>query len=190
MVSEHRKCIEYVARNLVPAHLNHVLEFGVCTGSSMKIIKRELNKKHKKYEVFGFDSFVGLPEDWPGTGLKKGYFSTQGNIPDIKDVKFFKGWFKDTIPEYLKIAKDIALLHVDCDLYSSTIDVLYGIQAYIVPGTIIVFDDWFYERDPKNNDSNQKAFYEWIDDCKKKYKFIDFPGSDNPTIGKKVLEVL
>jgi hypothetical protein len=190
MASEHRKCIKYASRNLVPVHLDHVLEFGVCTGSSMKIIRAELDRNNYQHEVFGFDSFVGLPEAWEGTGLEKGYFSTKGNIPDIDRVKFFKGWFTETIPEYLKIAKPIALLHIDCDLYSSTLDVLYGVQDFIVKDTIIVFDDWFYNRDPKCNDSNQKAFYEWVDDYKCNYRFIDFPGSGDPTVGRKVLEVI
>jgi hypothetical protein len=184
-----RECIRYAVRNLTPVHFDHVLEFGVCRGASIKIIKEELDRKKEKYNIFGFDSFIGLPEDWVGTGLKKGYFSTDGKIPNIDGIKFFKGWFKDTIPEYLKIAKDIALLHVDCDVYSSTIDVLYGVQDFVVEGTIIVFDDWFYNHDPKYNDGNQKAFYEWIKDFKRDYRFIDFPGHGNPGVEHKILEV-
>ena len=184
-----RECIRYAAKHLTPAHLNHVLEFGVCKGASIKIIKEELGRKKDKHAVFGFDSFVGLPEDWVGTGLKKGHFSTNGKVPNIGGIKFFKGWFKDTIPEYLKIAKDIALLHVDCDIYSSTLDVLYGVQDFIVEGTIVVFDDWFYNHDPKYNDGNQKAFYKWVKEFDKDYKFLDFPGHGDVGVEHKILQI-
>ena len=61
-----RECIRYAARKLMLAHLDHILEFGVCKGASIKIIKGELSRKKDKHDVFGFDSFVGLPEDWVG----------------------------------------------------------------------------------------------------------------------------
>ena len=48
------------------------------------------------------------PEDWVdmngnlvGRG-KKGRFSTGGSLPKVEGVQFMKGWFTNTLPDYLK----------------------------------------------------------------------------------------
>ena len=157
----------------------HVLEFGVWKGDSLMGIRTILDHDFK---IYGFDSFLGLPEDWPETGYKKGDFSLNGFVPDNlakSDMKIFAGWFKDTIPEYLKEADDIALMHIDCDIYSSTIDILYsGIRKHIKQGTYIVFDDWHYlpiDRGESKDEGlhNQKAFKEWAKCYKVKYRLLN-----------------
>lgn len=102
-----------------PNILPHVLEFGVYKGMSLTRIKEKIGLYG--YELFGFDSFEGLPEDWFNSiedevVLEKGFFSLQEgeNLKFVMDgVNLYTGWFKDTIPDYLKIAKPIALLHID-----------------------------------------------------------------------------
>jgi hypothetical protein len=158
-----------LAITLLNSEYKHVLEFGVYSGNTVTQLKNLLKNE---YEIFGFDSFEGLPEDWVGTSLTKGFFNLKGQIPSIDGVTFFKGWFVDTILEYKKIAKPIALLHIDCDLYSSTIDVLYGLKEFIVPGTVIVFDEWYYNFNDveENRQHEQKAFYEWVKDFNINYE--------------------
>lgn len=162
----------------------HVLEFGVCGGGSMRVIRQTLDES---YKVFGFDSFEGLPEAWID---KKGnlvvpekYFSTNGIIPNIADVKFYVGWFADTLPTYLKIAEPISLLHIDSDLYSSAKDVLWTLNDYIVSDTIIVFDEWFYKHDPEYDDHEEKAFNEWVEKFQRKYQIVPFV--DNTVSGEE-----
>merc|ERR1711862_103644 len=58
-------------------------------------------------------------------------------------VKFLKGFFSDTLPK----AQDhgltqIALLRVDGDLYSSTMDVLTNLYDKVATGGYIIFDDY------------------------------------------------
>jgi hypothetical protein len=140
--------------------------------------------------VRGFDTFTGLPEDWVSdiNGdmiIPKGIFSNDGIVPEVfedvkanNDVDFYVGLFEDTIPQYIeKEAQPIAFLHIDCDLYSSTKTVLYSLKDYIVPGTIIRFDEWVYWHDLKYNDHEQRAFYEWVSDFNVKYEFF----KDEPT---------
>lgn len=182
---------------LMDKKFNHILEFGVYKGTTINLIRDYFTKK---YKVFGFDSFEGLPEDWvdsnnniAGDGVcVKGFFSTNNEIPDIKNVKFYKGWFEDTIHEYLKEVEDIGLLHVDCDLYSSTKTVLYNLNDYIKPNTIIVFDEWFYESggSRKNTDHEQKCFYEWVKDFDREYELIhhDFGALNNEQQIVKILK--
>jgi hypothetical protein len=146
---------------LINKNLKHVLEFGVYQCNSITKIRNILDDS---FEVFGFDSFEGLPEDWEGTICTKGSFNLNGEIPVIDGIKFYAGWFDDTIHEYLKIAKPIGLLHIDCDLYSSTKTVLENLRSYIIKDTIIVFDEWLYTKGDgkKGNLHEQKAFLEWV----------------------------
>jgi len=138
----------------------HVLEFGVYKGGTLKQLSKFYNST-----VHGFDSFEGLPEDWVGTNHKKGGMSAGGRIPEIPNCKIWKGWFENTIPEYLKEYKGpIKLLHIDCDLYSSTKTILELLNDNIVSGTILCFDEWYYNHNPKYKDHEQKAFFEWIGD--------------------------
>ena len=146
------------------------------------------------YEIFGFDSFEGLPEDWLDSSgnivavhSRKGAFSVNGIVPNIPGIKFFKGWFDVTIHEYLLQAKPIALLHIDCDLYSSCKTVLYNLNDYIVPGTILVFDEWVYNFDIKFNDHEQKCFYEWAADHKREFELVDFDGD---SIERQIVRVI
>jgi len=155
-----------------------VSEFGVFKGSTVAQLRDNFSSDTP---VYGFDTFTGLPEDWEGTDVKKGDFNLEGNIPNVPGVKFYKGIFTDTIPEYLKVAKPLKVLHIDCDLYSSTQDILYSLNHLILPGTVICFDEWYYNGVdiPENRQHEQKCFYEWVKD--KNRDFIIF----NANIGDR-----
>ena len=172
------------AIKLIDANFTHVLEFGVNYGRTIKQLRNSLPEQ---YKLFGFDSFEGLPEDWSGTWAKKGDMSTNGVMPNVTGVTFYKGWFIDTIPLYKQIAEPIALLHIDCDLYSSTNDILYGLKEFIVTGTVIVFDEWYYNHKDilENRLHEQKAFLEWTE------KFnINFEEHSEIENERKIIKIL
>lgn len=114
-----------------------VLEFGVYFGRSLGMIAAS-----QPGTVHGFDSFQGLPEAWKATE-PAGSYSTGGRLPAVPgNVQLHVGWFEDTLPRFLQIHPGpVRLLHIDCDLYSSTRTVLEGLQDRIVPGSVLVFDD-------------------------------------------------
>ena len=176
---------------LIDDKYKHVLEFGVCRGGTIRVIRRTLNGS---FLVFGFDSFKGLPETWIDKNgivvVPPEYFSTNGIIPDVKDVKFYAGWFSDTLLDYLKIAESIALLHIDSDLYSSAKEILWALNNYIVKGTIIVFDEWFYKHDPRYDDHEQRAFNEWITIFNRKYQVIPFVDKTISGEERKIIRIL
>ena len=122
------------------------LEFGVFEGSSMRYWSKLL--LNPESHLHGFDSFEGLPESWGDTNRTQGFFSTQGVIPQIDDsrVRFFKGWFEETLPSYKAPPHDVLVVNMDADLYSSTSYVLSEIRELIVPGTYLYFDE-FNHRD-------------------------------------------
>lgn len=152
-------------------------EFGVKFGKSAKILTKIKKDKfpHLKKPYFGFDSFTGFPEDteW-GT---KGALTTDGAIPDINGAYFYKGWFKDTIPEFNKSQSGpLAFLHIDCDIYSSTVEVLEGMKEKIVSGTIICFDDMLSYSQNKQQwigeEHEFRAFMEFVEKYNVDYQWI------------------
>ncbi len=120
------------------------LEFGVFEGAS---IGQWCALNHNPgSRFFGFDSFEGLPEDWH-SGKRKGAFSTGGKLPQIEDprVSFVAGWFQQSLRGFLASYRPQSqlVIHVDCDLYSSTLYCLTALDPMISPGTLIVLDDFF-----------------------------------------------
>ncbi len=141
------------------------LEFGVFKGDATRYWSNILLNPNSN--LHGFDSFEGLPEDW-NPDFPKGHFSTEGLIPQINDkrVKFFKGWFNDTLPKYECPVHDVLVLNLDADLYSSTIYVLKTLKDKIVPGTYIYFDEF------SHMDHEFRAFNEFMSETGMKFSLV------------------
>ena len=109
------------------------LEFGVANGKSL--IKMADRFKHRSSRFFGFDSFLGLPEDW--LMHKIGAFSRGGQLPPMTDARItlVPGWFQNTVPDFLRRfsprRRAKVLIHYDADLYASTLFVLASIWPRI-----------------------------------------------------------
>ncbi|UEM22113.1 tetratricopeptide repeat protein [Skermanella mucosa] len=118
-----------------------VLEFGVRRGTSIDHIAEVAGQ-----EVHGFDSFEGLPEDWGSQ--RRGSFTTGLELPAVRDnVTLHAGWFSDTLPPFLADhGEAVRFANIDCDIYSSTRTVLTALAARLVPGTILVFDEFIGNR--------------------------------------------
>lgn len=114
------------------------LEFGVFTGSTLKIIAAS----RPSGGVYGFDSFQGLPEDWR-IDFPAGSFSVDG-LPDVAGAELVVGWFDDTLPGFLdEHPGPVDFVHVDADLYSSAKTVLDLVGPRLRPGSVLVFDEFF-----------------------------------------------
>lgn len=146
-----------------------VLEFGVEKGLSITCLAQATAR-----EVHGFDSFRGLPEDWSGTGETRGAFDRQGKPPEVPaNVRLHIGWFDATLPAFLAARQgNVALLHVDCDIYASTRTVLDLLAPRIVPGTVIVFDEYFNYHGWRQHE--YRAFQEFIAATGHRYRYLGF----------------
>jgi O-methyltransferase len=125
------------------------LEFGVYQGASIGEWSR-LNQ-HPVSRFYGFDSFEGLPEQWKGgvlghDSMARGSFDVSGQVPTFDDcrVEFIKGYFQDSLPTWLEQfqPKNRLVIHMDADLYTSTLYVLCSLDRLIVTGTVIIFDEF------------------------------------------------
>lgn len=119
-----------------------VVEFGVHKGHSLTI----LADRFPDLTVHGFDSFEGLPEAWTGSREDAGAFDVGGNPPElpVSNVEFHVGWFDRTVPEFADATSEpFRFVHLDADLYSSTRTVFEGLSDRFVPGTVMVFDEYF-----------------------------------------------
>lgn len=142
------------------------LEFGVAGGESIRQIATV-----RKGPVYGFDSFEGLPEDWFAY-LRKGFFAQP--LPRVPgNVTLVKGWFSDTLEGFLSQHEgSVSFLHIDSDLYSSADYVLRALEGRIVPGTVVLFDEyWNY---PGWQQHEFKAFAEFIARTGLSYRYDSF----------------
>jgi len=146
----------------------YFLEFGVFEAKSITLIAEMITPK----KVYGFDSFVGLPEDWDrgDTVYKKGHFALK-ELPKVPyNVNLIEGFFEDSIPVWKeKYSGEISFIHIDVDLYSSTKTILTELDSQIKAGTILCFDeycDWtnsgIYDA---WEEGEYKALKEWGREC-------------------------
>ena len=147
-----------------------ILEFGVDAGKTIN----EIAKLFPNRTVYGFDTFTGLPEDW--ITVPKGHFNHNGKLPAVEsNVKLVKGLIEETLPSFKTSHTDnIALLHIDTDLYSSAKTILTELQDQI-QDTFIVFDE--YWNFPNWKQEEYKAFTEFITETGKTFDYVSHNGN-------------
>ena len=147
------------------------LEFGVFKGDSINLFAEKLKKIDA--EIFGFDSFKGLKDEWMTEEFNpSGTFDLKGKKPRVeRNVKLIDGWVEETAKNFLsKNSKKIAFIHFDMDTYKSTSFVLKLVKSNFQAGTIILFDEFYGF--PNWEKYEYKAFKEEIEE--NRFKFIAF----------------
>ncbi len=166
------EAVNYLRVAQVP---NVFFEFGCHSGRTFS--SAILSSKFLDYNLdcYAFDSFEGLPETVTKEDgyFKTGTFYTSEN--DFKKIVFsktgvklknsqiVKGFYNKTLNKSLKnsLPNKVGFVHIDVDLYSSTITVLDFIKRYLTVGTVILFDDW-YCFSPGKEMGERKAFNEFL----------------------------
>jgi len=171
-----------------------VFEFGVFEGESLCFLVSSLLSFGLTHRVVGFDSFSGLPENaafdsrrWAKGAFSSSYRNTYAQIAEhlgeaTCGIRLVPGIYSDSLTK--KTAARVGLpdfplrfVHVDCDLYSSTTDVLQFLSPYFKVGTLLLFDEWL--------DEEKKA---WEDFCGASkgltYKEVTLPGASEQQLIK------
>jgi Macrocin-O-methyltransferase (TylF) len=162
---------ELIEHSLQAVHIDgHYLEFGVFTGGTIRFLARRIGAR----TIHGFDSFEGLPEAWAGFNLGGKAFNMKGRLPRVpNNVRLYRGYFDTSLPKWLDDHPgQIAFMHLDCDLYSSTKTIFNLIGARITTGTVILFDEYFNY--PNWEQHEFKAFQEFVTYHQVKYTYLGF----------------
>lgn len=162
----------------VAAVAGNVAEFGTSSGRTAMTLAKAMadfeasfadsRKAHgiAPRRLYLFDSFEGLPAptstiDAEMPHITAGvwaYGVAKGVGPDVlkrmcatylaeADISIHRGWYRDSLPA-LPAGVKFAMVHIDCDYYESTMDVLtrlFEIDAFS-DGCAIYFDDWYCNR--------------------------------------------
>jgi O-methyltransferase len=142
-------------------------EFGVFKGESLFWWVEHLSNADSRF--VGFDTFTGLPERWRATE-PKGAFNVYGRIPETSDSRcsFQAGLFQDTLLPVVT-GHDFRrrlVVHLDADLFSSTLYVLTTLARHFKTGDIIFFDNFICSLD------EFRAFEDWAKSYRVNYEVL------------------
>src|SRR2546423_4002225 len=171
---------DLLRKNIAAGVTGAIVEFGVFEGRWMKTLIDAALETDARPDVWGFDSFEGLPEltsadldCWHAGQYAANYEAVRAllNADQRPWVHLIKGWFKDTLrsPEAQNLGP-VAYARVDCDLYEPAVECLQFLSTRLVDGAILVFDDWTYDLAK----GETRAFSEWIESVPElKFAFLE-----------------
>jgi O-methyltransferase len=163
-----------------------IAEFGTMSGRTAKVLAQafktfnQLSNDAKNLHLF--DSFSGFPEitsdtDKASRHVTEGVWAkglckqlTKNELDELiarylpkTSYKIYEGFFNETLPAINKNTT-FALVHIDCDLYQSAIEVLDYLFSHemIEEGAVFFFDDYNCNRS-SNEFGERKAWHEVIE---------------------------
>lgn len=163
-----RRCLEFTA---ISGVIGDVLEFGVLAGWSSRIFAETMRDCMIMGNLHLYDSFAGLPEydsvidrdsyeiagrniwsdkmKFPeefvatlGGDLEQHIKAKLSTILRPERIQTHRGFYSESLKQ--PIDAKAALVHIDCDLYQSTVEVLDALYRddVLQDGCVLMFDDW------------------------------------------------
>jgi hypothetical protein len=162
-----QRCMDFVVYGGIDGD---ILEFGVLAGWTARRFAETMRDMQFLADLHLFDSFEGLPRsksdiDNLSYDVTRGVWQEEMKLPDAwteelgmtidahvaaslsrvisrERIHVHRGFFSDTLRAPLRTRA--AIVHLDCDLYQSTIEVLSALDRddVFVDGTVLMFDDW------------------------------------------------
>jgi O-methyltransferase len=127
-----------------------VVECGVYKGASAFFMARHIIERRLPKKLCLFDSFEGLssPGDRDGdywcpralAGTPEDVWRSFAPLGQTGFVELFKGWIPERFSEVSR--RSFCFLHLDVDLYQPTLDSIEFFYPRMVPGGIILLDDY------------------------------------------------
>jgi hypothetical protein len=180
-------CLDFVIHAGVEGD---ILEFGVLGGWTARHFAEIARDSAYYGDLHLFDSFEGLPRDKAAIDkasfdVQRGVWREEMHLPESWEaelggtidqhvarmlatvispsrLKIRKGFYADTLKTPL--GTKAALVHMDCDLYQSTVEVFAALERdkALQDGTILMFDDWNCNR-ANPAFGQRRAFAEFLD---------------------------
>lgn len=139
-----------------------VVEFGVYKGASfMRMLAfRDLLENGSSRKIIGFDAFGRFPvaageseddrsfikkfESQGGDGIARDDLTDAIDRKGMGNFELVAGDVFETLPGYLEAHPElrISLLHLDMDVYGPTRFVIDQLLDHVVPGGLVLFDDY------------------------------------------------
>lgn len=161
MIPQDRFVDNLLVGRLVKGIPGAVVECGTWRGGMIAALAETLEQGTRREFVL-FDSFQGLPPAAEIDGDAARAWQADPESPDHHDncraereealesmrmagvdAKLIEGWFDDTVPKYsAEEQPEIALLRLDADWYDSTIVCLRYLFPLVVPGGVVILDDY------------------------------------------------
>jgi len=148
IIRQDRCLVIYQLLQLLKGIEGEVAEVGVWKGGSTKLISKTISQFNK--QLHSFDTFKGMPpvdKERDNTHLEGEFnislMEVQKYLEDCPNVILHPGWFPET-------AKDIenltfSFVHIDVDIYQSTIDCCKFFYPRMNRNGIMLFDDYGFE---------------------------------------------
>ncbi len=133
-----------------------ILELGVYSGGSLKFIAWICESQVTRRAIFGLDTFTGHAGVTQEDGLVHlegmlkgpGLQDVSDYIKDHRDITLVAGDVRETLDGVLAGAERLAFVHLDLDLYEPSAFSLPRLAAKLVPGGIILVDDYGFTTCP------------------------------------------
>lgn len=150
-----------------------MFEFGCHSGRTFSAMGSAAKFLHLPTDkMYAFDSFEGLPLEENSGIFSPGSFSTSKkrfksivkNKTGIKlsSHQIVEGFYNETLSD--RDTLDLptpSLVHIDVDLYGSTVDILKFLEGLDWKRLLIIFDDW-YCFTPESKNGERLAFEEFL----------------------------
>ena len=154
--------LKLIKEALESSRVGLILEFGVFTGTSLRLWGNNLDQT-----VYGFDSFEGLEQTFGGFDAST-KFLRRGRKPNRigRNSQLVIGRVEESLEPFLANQSlgnegQVIFCHFDMDVYEPTKFVLDKIRDRFRPGTLLLFDELF--GNPNWKHSEFKALSETIE---------------------------
>ncbi len=162
---------DFTLKTLADGVPGAVVECGVGAGANLAVMSKAVREAGSAAQVYGFDSFDGIPiateKDGcqPGLGFftgknpffggKDGNLESSGvTVHDLDSVRkrmdgfgfpgtiLRKGWFEESLADNSADIEEVAVLRMDCDLYAGTMVCMEAFYDKLAPTALVIIDDY------------------------------------------------
>lgn len=129
-----------------------ILEVGVWRGGTAGIMSQQLSNLKSNATIYLADTFTGVAK----AGEKDAFYTggehndtSQSIVQELlqrtshySSYKILKGIFPDDTSHLIPANESFGLCHIDVDVYTSAKDILEWVWDKMIPGGVVVFDDY------------------------------------------------